>query len=111
MTDTTLRKCDHSNCGQPGTRVKGHYMVGPRTVRVWVCSIHYMMVVNPLQVLPTPASIVAALRAEQDEYNRAAERQRREEIDLDGRSVKTLASSGHGNPIKGDRVAAWRWGA
>lgn len=111
MTDTIFRKCDHTGCDQPGTRVKGHYMVGPRTVRVWVCSIHYMLVSNPLQVLPTPASILTALRVEREEYDRAAERQRREVIDLDGRSVKTLVSSGHGEPIRGDRVKAWRWGA
>ena len=111
MSDTARRKCSVEGCTDRGIGVIGRYMVGPRQVRVWACLAHYAGVENPLQILPTPAGIVAALEAEEREREEAARRIRVEVVDLDRRSVHAYAPTGHGRALRGDRVAAWRWGA
>lgn len=110
MSESARRKCSVEGCTERGIGVIGHYMVGPRQVRVWGCLVHYSQVENPLQVLPTPPGIVAALEAEQREYDEAARRDRTRVIDLDRRSVHAFAPTGHGRTLPGDRVASWRWG-
>lgn len=104
----TSRVCSRENCGREALYVTGYYLVGTRRVRQWTCLKHWSH--NPQLVLPTPAWVVAAQRAE-DEHLRERERWHRHHAPPSrGVSVKMIASSGHGEPIPGDRVAAWRWG-
>lgn len=103
------RTCPHEGCDKPADKINGHYFVGPRRVRVWVCSDH--KVGSSIKTLPTPPDIQAALDAEEAHLNKM-NRWLRVDVTSDrGVSVKTLAPAGHGNPIRGDRVKAWRWGA
>lgn len=104
------RKCSEAGCEALAENVKGYYLVGARRVRVWVCATHYVMTVeNPLQLLPTPRSIQIALEEEQAERRIAEYRHRVKVVDRDARSVKALASSGHGEPVRHSRVESWRW--
>ena len=103
----TARVCSESGCDKPGRNVGGHYNVESRRVRVWVCDNHF--VGNPNREVPVPASIQFALKRE--EAFLAQTRERMRYVPVTGRSIKTLAPSGHGEPIPGDRVAQWRWGA
>lgn len=106
-TPTTTRVCPEDGCGRPATLVTGHYLVEARRVRVWSCREHWSG--NPQLVVPTPPSIAAAIRAE-EEYRVEVMKKYRYVGPEYGVSVKVLASSGHGEPIPGDRVKAWRWG-
>jgi len=109
ITPSTTRVCPHEGCDRPAESVQGYYLVGTRRVRQWVCIKHWNR--NPQLVLPTPPSILAAEKAEQ-EYREEMSKKYRTNVDPErGVSVKVLASSGHGLPIPGDRVKAWRWGA
>ena len=110
MTPTTTRVCSVEGCNEQAPNIDGYYLVEGRRVRVWVCDTH--RVGNPNRQLPVPASIQYALD-EEAAYRETMENFYRLEDRLDGgsQSIKTLAPSGHGEPIAGDRVAAWRWGA
>lgn len=109
-TETT-RICSQENCDNPARFVGGHYAVNGRRVRVWVCKDH--KVANPLQELPVPQDILAGLAAEVEHADKMNLYYRQHgNLDADhGVSVKAFAATGHGNPIPGDRVKAWRWGA
>lgn len=105
-------KCIHDGCESTYTPfVAGHYMVGPRAVRVWACTEHYMQIDNPLQELPTPASILAGIEADKEAIARAERIDRQRVIDLDERSVHAFSQAGAGKAVPFDRVRSWRWGA
>ena len=102
------------NCTSPGTVVSGYYIVGPgRRVRQWMCAwhaqVHGFTNTLPAQVEP-PAHIRAAEQAEREYHEAFARRDKYREVNDDSRSVKTLAPSGHGEPVYGDRALAFRWG-
>jgi hypothetical protein len=105
----TNRTCSENGCTGAGDYVTGYYLVERRRVRVWTCLEHWSG--NPLLVLPTPPSILAGLRAEEEHRENMAKRYRSNAEPERGVSIKTLAPSGHGKYIGGDRVANWRWGA
>lgn len=109
VTPQASRTCSHEGCNAAADKVQGFYLVAYRRVRVWVCSSHWQG--DPLLALPTPPDILVALRKEQEFYDENAEQYRRNADPEHGVSVKVLASSGHGNPVPGDRVKSWRWGA
>lgn len=108
MPRHTDRVCPSEGCDRPARLVNGYYLVDRRRVRVWSCARHYLG--NPLRVLPTPPSIVAALEAEKRHYENMAKRYRYDVSPDKGVSVKTLASSGHGPQIPYDRAQSFRWG-
>lgn len=109
VSPVTERTCSVEECSAPAPHIQGYYLVESRRVRVWVCRSHYTG--HPQLVLPTPASIVAAIKAEA-EYMAAQEKRLSWNVDSErGESIKTLGASGHGLPIPGDRVKQWRWGA
>lgn len=103
----TERTCHTEGCDEPARNVGGHYVVVTRWVRVWVCDQH--RVGNPNQELPVPANIQYALQVEAAFMEEQA--QRAKIILHTERSVKPQAPTGHGDPIPGDRVKSWRWGA
>ncbi len=106
---TTTHVC---MCGEPASNVDGFYTFNNRRVRVWSCDKHYSG--NPLRELGLPTDLVAALQAEAEhlaERERYYRFHRAEDGSEHARSVKYMAPSGHGDPIPGDRIAAWRWGA
>ena len=101
-------------CKSPGTQVVSYYIVGHgRRVRQWMCEwhaiIHGKNGVLPTQIEP-PAHIQAAEQAEREFHEEFARRDKYREVNEDARSVKTLAPSGHGEPIMNDRALAFRWG-
>lgn len=101
--------CAHDGCGQVAGYIQGAYFVGTKRVRVWVCLSHWEGKVT--LVLPTPTDIQRAIDAEAAYYAEQNEKYRRNAAPERGESIKTLAASGHGTPIPGDRVKSWRWGA
>lgn len=106
-----MRTCNTEGCTLEAEYVAGHYMVGPRTVRLWVCRDHYMMIDNPLEEVDPPHSIQAMLEAERKVFEKAERIDRSRVIDLDARSVHSFQPAGTGKPIAFDRVRAFRWGA
>lgn len=102
----TSRVCSHAGCEELAPFIDGHYVVSNKRVRVWVCAKH--KVGSPNTVLPMPANIKYA--EEQEALYLADVQHSLRFVVTQSRSIKTLAASGHGEPIRGDRVAAWRWG-
>lgn len=107
-THPTRRACAEDGCDNPALHVNGHYLVGERRVRVWVCKQHYLG--NPNKVLPTPPNILEGMRLEQVAITKQERKYRWLDVQPErGVSIKTLASTGHGKVIHGDRVASFRW--
>lgn len=111
VSTETTRVCSVEECDKPGEFIGGHYSVKGRRVRVWVCKEH--KVKNPLQEIPVPQWILDGIEAENEHIDKMGQYYRSHgNLDADhGVSVKAFAATGHGNPIPGDRVKAWRWGA
>lgn len=106
--ETCTRPCPVDGCENTAPYGVGYYLVGTRRVRVWACEDHRTG--NPLTKLDPPAWVVEMERAEAEHLERMRKRYT-QNVDPDkGVSVKTLAPAGHGDPIRGDRVAQWRWG-
>ncbi len=97
-----MRKCE---CGREATHVNGYYLVGPRRVRVWACLLH----AEKIGLMPTPADVLAGMKAN-DDFHAEMERLYRTTL-AKPQYQAHFAGTGHGEPIPGDRVAAWRWGA
>ncbi len=109
-----MSTCSEQGCEGRGVRVVGFYTtMNFRRVRVWMCALHFIRghYTDAVVEMPVPASVragEAAVRADQFE---AEERSRKTPYNRDNRSIRTLPSSGHGEPILNDRVAQWRWNA
>lgn len=106
---TSSHTCSHEGCGEVAGYISGAYFVGSRRVRVWVCLAHWSG--NVTLVLPTPPDLAAMMEAERIHYEEVNEQYRRNAEPERGESIKTLAPSGHGPSLPGDRVKSWRWGA
>lgn len=104
----TTRVCAEQDCDEPGTHVGGKYIFENRHVRRWVCQAHVPEGVPP--ILPLPADLVYALEMEAIEQTKHEYKSRFRYTEK-SQSVKTLAPSGHGDPLPYDRVKSWRWGA
>ena len=102
----TDRVCAEPGCEEPGSHVGGKYVFENRHVRRWVCADHKP---EGLVVLPLPADLAYALEQEAIEVAKAEYKSRFRYTERT-QSIKTLAPSGHGEPIPRDRVKSWRWG-
>lgn len=104
----TVRTCGEGKCGQPATRVKGAYHVGPKRVRVWVCEGH----ANPerLEEVSIPAHVRAGIKAD-EEYKALMERVRLATPVHHSESVRELRATGSGEQVvTGSRSESFRWG-
>ena len=106
--NATTRTCSEDGCDAGARYTKGYYLVKDRRVRVWVCTEHYYTS-NPSTVLPTPASIVAALKADDEFCEARAKHALLNSEPERSVSVKVLVSTGFGSALPFDRVAAFRW--
>ena len=109
VAPSTTRTCSVDDCNAAADKVQGYYIFENRRVRQWVCRSHQTG--SPQLVLPTPPDLLAALAAEEEHFANMAKRYKQNVAPERGSSIKTLAPSGHGKSIPGDRVLQWRWGA
>lgn len=105
----TTRVCAEEGCDQPAHRVNGHYLVGSRQVRVWVCKDHESG--DPFREVPPPYEVQYALDKEAEHLENMRKHYTRDVHPEKSESVKVLASTGFGVAYPVDRIKSWRWGA